>query len=272
MLRTLFIAVVLCNVTVGGDAQVLRVPEEYPSIQSAIDASTSGAVVLVSPGRYRECLDLQGRMITVQSTAGADHTSIDGGCGGTTVCMISGESASTVLEGFVITGGTGDSGFNGHRIGGGLRIEGSSPTIRRCIVTGNTADVGAAAYLIDSSATFDACWFDRNVSTHGSEIDCTSSEPRLIRCGFHDDGIAWSDAGVISIRDDCGEAGACCIRDACVMTTQDACEDARGWWRGADVDCAGGPCPSPCTADVTGDGVVNMTDLLRVLDAWGWCR
>ena len=89
--------------------------------------------------------------------------------------------------------------------------------------------------------------------------------------GFHEDGIAWRDAGMISIRDDCGEAGACCIRDACVMTTQDACEDARGWWRGADVDCAGGPCPSPCTADVTGDGVVNMTDLLRVLDAWGWC-
>lgn len=254
------------------DAQVLRVPDEYPSIQTAIDASPSGAIVLVAPGRYRECLDLQGKVITVRSEAGPDATSITGGCAGTTVCMISGESALTVLEGFVITGGTGDAGLDGRRVGGGLRIEASSPTIRGCIITGNTAELGAAAYLVDSATTFDACWFERNVSVQGSEIDCTSSEPRLLRCGFHEDGIAWRDVGVISIRDDCGEAGACCIRDACVMTTQDACEDARGRWRGADVDCAGGPCPSPCTADVTGDGVVNMTDLLAVLDAWGWCR
>jgi hypothetical protein len=254
------------------EAQVLRVPSEYNSIQAAIGAAPDGSVVLVAPGRYAECIDLMGKPITVCSEAGPDLTSIVGRCGGTVVCMVHGEDASTVLEGFVITGGVGDAGHHGNRIGGGLRIEGASPTIRRCILTGNTADLGAAAYLVNSAATFDSCWFDRNVSTYGAEVDCTASEPRLIRCGVHDDGIAWRDVGVISIRDDCGEAGACCIRDACVMATQDACEDAHGLWRGADVDCAGSPCPSPCTADVTGDGVVNMTDLLGVLDAWGACR
>jgi hypothetical protein len=253
------------------DAQVLRVPGDYPRIQAAIDVAVEGSTVLVAPGHYTECLDLLGKAVTVRSEAGPDKTTINGRCGGTVVCMVHGEGANTVIEGFVLTGGVGDAGFGGYRNGGGLRIEGASPTIRRCIVTGNTADLGAAAYLVDSAATFESCWFDRNVSTHGAEIDCTSSDPRLIRCGLHDDGIAWRDVGMISIRDDCGESGACCIRDACVMATQDACEDARGLWRGGNVDCAGSPCPPPCAADVTGDGVVNMTDLLRVLDAWGWC-
>ena len=60
------------------DARVLRVPDEYPSIQTAIDASPSRHVVLVAPGRYRECLDLQGKVITVRSEAGPDATSITG--------------------------------------------------------------------------------------------------------------------------------------------------------------------------------------------------
>ena len=123
------------------EAQVLRVPSEYNSIQAAIGAAPDGSVVLVAPGRYAECIDLMGKPITVCSEAGPDLTSIVGRCGGTVVCMVHGEDASTVLEGFVITGGVGDAGHHGNRIGGGLRIEGASPTIRRCILTGNTADL-----------------------------------------------------------------------------------------------------------------------------------
>ena len=144
--------------------------------------------------------------------------------------------------------------------------------MRRCLVSGNEADLGGAMHLEGGSPTIVDCWFYRNRSGMGSEVECEGSEPRLIRCGFEGDGIAWQDVGVVSIRDDCGRAGACCLRGMCVMTTKDACEDAAGWWRGEDVPCAGGACPPPCLADVTGDGVVNMTDMLRVIDAWGWCE
>ncbi|MBM44606.1 MAG: hypothetical protein CMJ36_06315 [Phycisphaerae bacterium] len=255
----------------GTDAQVLRVPGDHATIQSAIEAADDGDTILVAPGRHAGGIDFLGKAVELVSEGGPDVTTIHGGCGGTVICIVQGEGAGALIEGFTISGGTGDPGPGGNRIGGAFRIEESSPTIRRCILVNNTADLGAAAWVLKAAPTFEGCWFDRNVSTLGAEIDCTGSEPRIIRCGFHDDGIAWRDTGAISIRDDCGDAGACCIAGACVMTTIDACEDARGQWWGDGVDCAGSPCPPPCPADVSGDGVVNMTDLLRVLDAWGWC-
>jgi len=39
-----------------GHAAVLQVPGGYPRIQTAIDTSTSGDVILVSPGLYSENL------------------------------------------------------------------------------------------------------------------------------------------------------------------------------------------------------------------------
>jgi hypothetical protein len=152
-----------------------------------------------------------------------------------------------------------------------MRIHGGSPRLVRCLVAGNQADTGAALHIVKGSPTIQDCWFYMNENGFGSEIECDGGEPRVIRCGFEGDGIAWRDVGAVTIRDDCGPAGACCLRGQCVMTTVDACEDAAGQWRGEDVPCAGSTCPPPCLADVSGDGVVNMTDLLRVLGAWGWC-
>ena len=36
------------------------------------------------------------------------------------------------------------------------------------------------------------------------------------------------------------------------------------------VLAAWGPCPAPCPADVTGDGILNVTDLLLVLVLANW--
>jgi pectin methylesterase-like acyl-CoA thioesterase len=56
--------------------------QTYTTIQSAIDASTNGDIVLVYPGTYYENLDFKGKAITVTSTpapaGGAANTIIDG--------------------------------------------------------------------------------------------------------------------------------------------------------------------------------------------------
>jgi len=41
-------------------------------------------------------------------------------------------------------------------------------------------------------------------------------------------------------------------------------------YRGENSTCIEA-CDSICDEDVTGDGVVNMTDLLRVIAAFGFC-
>jgi len=38
----------------GSGAEVLRVPQDYPTVQKAVDASSKGDLVLVSPGTYQE--------------------------------------------------------------------------------------------------------------------------------------------------------------------------------------------------------------------------
>jgi len=40
------------------DPAILRVPEEYPQIQAAVDAAPDGAIILIGPGEYRENLTI----------------------------------------------------------------------------------------------------------------------------------------------------------------------------------------------------------------------
>src|SRR5262245_57860817 len=59
----------ICSI---GHAAVRRVPTDYLTIQNAIDNSTAGDVVLVSPGVYHENINFKGKAITVSSTNVAD--------------------------------------------------------------------------------------------------------------------------------------------------------------------------------------------------------
>ena len=111
----------------------------YPTIQSAIDASAKGDTVLVAPGTYKENIHFKGKAITVKSLGGAARTVIDGGKKGPCVLFDKGETRKALLEGFTLTNGVG----LGFGKAGGITIYSSSgaissPTIRKCIVRGNS--------------------------------------------------------------------------------------------------------------------------------------
>ena len=60
------------------DANTLLVPERYSTIQSAVDAARDGQVVSLSPGTYRESIDLASKSIAIVSRANASSTVIEG--------------------------------------------------------------------------------------------------------------------------------------------------------------------------------------------------
>src|SRR5215813_10443901 len=108
----------------AADAATIRVPANMPTIQAAIDAAASGDTVLVSPGTYVEQIDFRGKAITVASESGPATTTINANGAGSVVTFRSGESRSSLLTGFTVTGGSNLYG------GAGVLVSGSSPTIR----------------------------------------------------------------------------------------------------------------------------------------------
>lgn len=66
--------------------------------------------------------------------------------------------------------------------------------------------------------------------------------------------------------------GACCFGEDCNDLSGSDCAALAGDYQGDGSFCNSdpGPCaPEPCEGDVDGDGMVNVSDLLRVISNWG---
>ena len=131
-------------------AEILNVPQEYTTIQEAVNNANEGDTVVVSPGTYQENLHFQSRNITLTSTNPDDpdivaSTIINGDDQSSVVTFDSGETSETVLTGFTISGGYGTfitvEEVGRHTItGGGIYCINASPTIKKNIITNNSND------------------------------------------------------------------------------------------------------------------------------------
>jgi hypothetical protein len=131
---------------------VFRVPADYPTIQSAVNAATGNITVLVAPGTYVETINFLGKGIQLTSEQGPQVTIIDGNQNGPVISIVSGERQEAVVNGFTIRNGsaTVDSVLNG----GGIRILNSTPIITANIITNNVAgDGGAGISSVESVPT-----------------------------------------------------------------------------------------------------------------------
>jgi hypothetical protein len=130
------------------------VPQDYATIQAAIDSSAHGDTVLVSDGTYLENIRFRGKAITVASlflidgdTSHIDQTIIDGSNpshpdSASVVYFINGEDTTSVLCGFTIKGGSGTSFTtpNGDewQFGGGIfSMDAFGATIKNNYITKN---------------------------------------------------------------------------------------------------------------------------------------
>lgn len=127
-------------------AATFYVPDDYGTIQSAINAAFSGDTIMVRPGTYYEHLLINDKALILMSTDGPEATVLDGENSGRVVTYL-GEGADGKLEGFTITKGMASS-------GGGIYVYRGDPEIRNSIITNNSATyAGGGIYL-----TYGACY------------------------------------------------------------------------------------------------------------------
>ena len=194
-------------------AATIHIPADRPTIQAGIYAAVAGDLVLVSPGTYVENIDFLGKLITVQSEAGAEVTIIDGNSTDTVV-RISGGTGEAVIDGFTIR--------NGYAVeGGGIFCNGPlyEVIITNCVITDNLLFCfsswpfmepcyGGGIYCHDSSPVISNCTITENssavwldcIDVHGVGIYCSSASPDITNCTVsRNDGVF---GGVIQCEND----------------------------------------------------------------------
>ncbi len=142
----------------------LLVPGNYPNIQNAINAAVNGDEIVVQPGTYNERLNINNKSITIKSVEGPGTTIIDANGAGRAV-TINNCGPFTVLDGFTLK--------NGEALdGAGIRVDNSSPVIKRCIIKENRALNGSGGGMLsfDSSPTLINNVFESNSAKNGAAM------------------------------------------------------------------------------------------------------
>ena len=165
-------------------ADIINVPDDYETIQEAIEAANPGDEVVVAEGEYFENIDFLGKAITVRSTDPEDPevvaaTIINGSATGPVVTCSSGEGSSTLLSGLTITNGLAEN-------GGGLWIPHACPTIVHCVVCENeAAERGGGMYTEGDNPRVAFCEFSNNLAgASGGAMYIYFGRPFVQECTF----------------------------------------------------------------------------------------
>jgi hypothetical protein len=163
------------RVELNSSPATIYVPDDYSTIQEAIEHSSDGDIIQVSPGTYKgygnRDISFGGRAITVRSASGPQRTKID--CsGGYGFYFGNRERSDSVLRGFTITGGrkTGSTipaerdqwsrSFT-NPVGAGVFCEFSSPTIIDCVITDCAAELGGGIGVVGGQPAILDCVIER---------------------------------------------------------------------------------------------------------------
>ena len=154
---------------------------DFNNIQAAIDDSNDGDTVIVADGVYTDFhsmgIIIHGKSITLRSENGPTSCIID--CNATESDLRRGfsfMSGESILDGFTIINGIAPWQLfppgSFRSVGGAIYCEYSNPTIRNCIISGNSTDGsnGGGIYSDHCDLTIINCIFHNNSSVYGSGI------------------------------------------------------------------------------------------------------
>ena len=217
------------------DQLVFEVPARFKTITAAIDAATDGSRIELAPGNYAEAIDLGSKNLElIGNRANPESTTIETpGMNMTVVTIAGGQDASTLIAGVLIENGISDTpepGFPSNNVGGGLYIDGSSPTIEDCIVGTNQATRGGGAYLRFSETAFRRTIFEGNVASGGGGgIWWIEGVITLEECTIRDNQTEGDGGGLHLATDDGSITGGS-------ITGNLATNNGAGlWWQGSSA-------------------------------------
>ncbi len=172
-------------------------PDTYETIQEALDAASDGDTITCTPGKYSIAAPLMfsGKAVTLradpEAPEGSDtivvmsQTPVDPQAGSVAV-FAHGETASTRMEGFLLTGGTGTDDGDGARNGGAIVCRnGASPVIVDCVISANSAGggQGGGIYCIDgANPLIENCTLSMNIAQTGGGIAADGAAPQVRGC------------------------------------------------------------------------------------------
>ncbi len=182
----------------------IRVPENYPTIQEAIDAVGDNSTILVADGLYtgsgNKDIRFRGKAITVHSENGPDNCTIDCEDNGRGFIFTGHEENDSVLDGFTVIDG------NSSDHGGGIYVNSSSPTITNCkVIDCRTTNIfGGGIYFERSGAKLSNCFISGNWSGlegGGICIDDGTTVPLMIKNCIFTGNSAQDGAGLCARND-----------------------------------------------------------------------
>ena len=224
---SLLLAIFVMAIAPFASAVIINIPDDYPTIQEGINASSDGDTVLVQPGTYVENVNFNGHntvlgslFLTTGHTSYIPTTIVDGDSSwGSVITFENGEDRSAVIIGFTIKNGVAPEGggifcnynsnptianniisnnravFVNHQYGGGgggVCCISSNPTIVNNIIRGNRADLcgGGIGCRYSNPIISNNCIYE-NYTTDGpggGAICCIYSDPIITNS------IVWDNA------------------------------------------------------------------------------
>ncbi len=238
---------------------LFNVPAPFATIGDAVAAATDGAIIQLGAGTYAETFDPGDRSITLRGNPfGPQAFELIGTGDGPAVSITGGQGLGCKVIGVTITGGVGRLNLPGHageRVGGGVLIDGSSPSIEDCIITANTADRGGGVYTRGGAPGFTRCFITGNeATTRASGVWIESGTPLIwdtVVCQHPLEGLRGSFA-------DLGGNEICIARDC----NENGVEDLQDIDDGTSSDANGDGFPDECDVfDCNGNGVADIEEI-----------
>ncbi len=163
----------------------IYVPDDYSTIQAAIDAASNGDTVIVRDGTWtgvgNRNLSMEGKAITLRSLNGPEACIIDCENEDIGFTIDNEEDESTIIQGFTV-----QNGFTEVGSGGGMKMYDVSVIVTNCVIQNNSAYSAGGISIIEGAPVISNCKIRNNTTQSdysvGGGIGISSSDVTLINC------------------------------------------------------------------------------------------